>query len=314
MKFKKPKFWDLHTPNFLSYLMQPLTLPIRISNFFLNQKKNKKNHKTKTICIGNIYLGGTGKTPTTIKLYKIFKKLGLNVSTAKKFYTSHFDEINILKNNSKLIVEKSRKKIIDIAENKNLDLIIFDDGLQDKTISYNVQLVCFDTESWIGNGCLIPSGPLRETLNSLKKYDAVFIKNSDNNLEEKISILKKYNSSIKVFITYYKPTNLNDFDLSKKYIIFSGIGNPQNFNKLLQKNKFNIVEEIIFPDHMNYSVNNIESLTKRSKELNAELITTEKDYVKISKIRATNIKFLKIELNLIDEENLISFLKSKIYE
>ena len=77
MKFKKPNFWDLKKPVFLSNILNPFTIIIIINNFFLNLKKRKKIEKFKTICIGNIYIGGTGKTPTTIELFNILKNLML---------------------------------------------------------------------------------------------------------------------------------------------------------------------------------------------------------------------------------------------
>ena len=78
----------------------------------------------------------------------------------------------------------NRKKIIRSAVEKNYKFLIFDDGLQDKNVYYDIELVCFDADSWIGNGNLLPSGPLREKISSLKKYDAVFLKfngTMDNN-------------------------------------------------------------------------------------------------------------------------------------
>jgi len=99
MQFKKPLFWDYNKPNFISNIFLPLTIPIKISNFLLDKKINKKNSKIKTVCVGNIYLGGTGKTPTTISLYGILKKLNKNISTAKKFYKIQKDEHNLLKKN-----------------------------------------------------------------------------------------------------------------------------------------------------------------------------------------------------------------------
>lgn len=314
MILKKPKFWDYSKGNLLAYVLLPLTLPIILNNFFLNLKKSKKNKKIKLICIGNIYIGGTGKTPTVINLFKILKKLNLNVSIGKKFYKSHIDEIDLLKKESNVIVDKSRKKIIQKAEKDKIDCLIFDDGLQDKTVSYDIQFVCFDSKSWIGNGLLIPSGPLREKLNSLKKYDAVFLKNLSDNIDEKINLIRSYNSNIKIFSTNYEIRNLNKFDTSKNYLIFSGIGNPKSFRRLLEKNKFRIIEEIIFPDHFTYSKKNIDFIKKRSKEINAKIITTEKDYIKISKIDHEDIEFLKVETKIDDEINFLNFIKSKIYD
>ena len=73
MKLKKPKFWDEKKPNFLSYFLLPLTIPIVINNLLLKRKKNQSNQQIKTICVGNIYVGGTAKTPLTIKIYEIIK-------------------------------------------------------------------------------------------------------------------------------------------------------------------------------------------------------------------------------------------------
>ena len=75
MQFKKPLFWDYKKPNLISHLLLPLTLPVEINNFLLNKKVNKKSDKIKTLCVGNIYLGGTGKTPTAISLIQDFKKI-----------------------------------------------------------------------------------------------------------------------------------------------------------------------------------------------------------------------------------------------
>ena len=315
MKFKKPKFWDLNKPNLISFFLLPFTIPIRINNILLNIKSKKIHEKIKTICVGNIYLGGTGKTPTTIKLYNILKDLNLNICTAKKLYKSHLDEKIILETKTKLITAKTRKKIIDISVENKCELLIFDDGLQDKTLKYNLQFVCFDTENFIGNGLLIPAGPLREKMNSLKKYDGVFLKNDlDDNTFNFVELIRRNNPNIKIFHTFYKIKNLSNFDLSQKYLIFSGIGNPNNFRKILLKNKFNIIDEIIYPDHFNYNENTIKEIENRAKKNNAKIITTEKDFVKISNFEHTNINFLEIDLKIKEESVLFDFIKSKIYE
>ena len=315
MIFKKPKFWDLKKPNILAYLLLPLTVVISINNILLNFSKKKKYEKIKSICVGNIYLGGTGKTPLTVELYKITKNIGYSVSVGKKYYKSQMDEQEILKQNTNLNVDFSRKRLIENAIKNQTKLIIFDDGLQDRLIEYDMKFVCFDADQWIGNSFLLPSGPLREKITSLKKYDAVFLKKNHKNDEtQKIeTIIKNINSKIKIFYTYYKPINLENFETSKKYIIFSGIGNPGNFRKLIEQSKINIVDEIIFPDHYNYTEKDIENLEKKARSLNSEVITTEKDFTKISKLTSNNIKCLKVELVIENKENLKSFLIKKLH-
>ena len=314
MKFKKPKFWDSKKPNFLAYILLPLTLPIIINNYLLRFKTKKKNENIKTICIGNIYLGGTGKTPTTIKLYEILDKLKFKVSTAKKFYSTQIDENLILQNKTKFISGTNRHLILKQAIKNHQKVVIFDDGLQEKTISYNLQFVCFDAKTFIGNSFLIPAGPLREKICSLKKYDGVFLKNDNGVNDFQISLIKKYNPKINIFLTSSKINNLVEFNLDDKYLIFSGIGNPESFGSLLKKNNFNILDEIVFPDHHNYSNKEIVNIINKAEENNAKIITTEKDYVKIPKEYSTKIKYLDISLKIQDEERLINFLKDNLYE
>jgi len=314
MNFKKPKFWDYKKPNLISYILIPFTFVIILNNF-ISVLISKKKNNIKTICVGNIYIGGTGKTPTVIKFYQLLKKLGYKVVTAKKFYDSQLDEITILKDNTDLILDQSRKKIIDKALRNQKSLVIFDDGLQDRKIEYDINFVCFDAENFIGNGNLIPAGPLREKLKSVKKYDAVVFKNYKNtNLDDQINLIKKYNDKIKIFESQIKITNLKNFDLTKNYLIFSGIGNPSSFKNTLKQNKFRIIEEIIFPDHYEYKKSEIQNILFNAQRKGAEVITTQKDYVKISKFDLTNVKPINIEIEIKNEKDLINFINKSINE
>ncbi len=316
MNFKKPIFWDYKEPNFLSYLLLPFTLFIRLNNFFLNLKKKINNNNIKTICVGNIYVGGTGKTPTTIEIYNIIKKLKISAVIGKKEYKSQIDEIKVIKNYAKIIVDNSRNKILKKAKSNKHKVIIFDDGLQDKKICYDLQIVCFDSINQIGNGFLIPAGPLREKLKSLSKYDCVLIKDSDSDSDIKkiTKAIKKINTKIKIFVTNFRIKNLNEFKTSKKYLIFSGIGSPSTFKSILLKNKIKIVKELQFPDHYNYKKSDINRIKKTAKKMNCEIITTEKDYVKISKLDKKKIKCLKVEINFKKKKKFVKYLKSKINE
>ncbi|MBD1141344.1 tetraacyldisaccharide 4'-kinase [Pelagibacterales bacterium SAG-MED39] len=315
MNFKKPKFWDLKKPNLLSHFLFPLTIILQINNFLLRLKSKNISKKVKTICIGNIYLGGTGKTPLTIKLFEILSSLELKIATAKKYYLSQSDEQTILKNETNFITSKTRVKIVEKAIQDKIDLVIFDDGLQDKNLNYDIKFVCFDSSIWIGNGRLIPSGPLRENLSSLKKYDAVFLKTHDKDkTDDLINSIKKINHQIKIFKVFYKLLNLNQFNSSEKYFLFSGIGNPKSLKDFLVKNSFNITNEIIYPDHYKYSQKDINLLKKRANDLGAKLITTEKDYIKILEKDKNDIHYLKLGLEIDNENELLNFIKYKLNE
>ena len=314
MQFIKPKFWDLKKPNLLSYLLLPFTIPVRINNIFLDLKSKKKDQRIKTICVGNIYVGGTGKTPTTIKLYQLLNQQGYEVVTANKNYKKHLDEKIILEKKTETISSKDRKEIIDKAISMKKKILIFDDGLQDKKISYDIEFVCFDQKNWLGNGLLLPSGPLREKIKSLKKYSCVFLKKNGEDISNKIQLIKNINPNIKIFYTHFEPLNIDQFDKSEKYLIFSGIGNPNNFKSLLIKNKLNIIDEIIYPDHYMYNESDIIRIKKHANNLGAKIITTEKDYVKISHLNKEDINLLEVDLIIENEKELTDFIKEKFHE
>ncbi len=316
MNFKKPKFWDYKKPNIIAYLLFPITLLITLNNFLLKIYPKKKFNKIKTICVGNIYLGGTGKTPTTLKLYELLKDLNLKIATAKKDYSHQRDEKILLEKKSNLILSKERSGIINKAKEKGFDLVIFDDGLQEKKIDYDIKFVCFDSKSWIGNGFLIPSGPLREKIESLTKHDGVFLKSSIKNFDfsEIYSKIKNINPKIEIFNSYVFIKNINQFNLSDKFIIFSGIGNAYSFKDTLINNNFNITKEIIFPDHHEYKLEEISKILNFAKKEKAEILTTEKDYVKIPENLKDKINYIEIDLKIEEKDKLINLIKTKINE
>jgi len=311
VKLKKPHFWDRSKPNITSILLLPFAIPIFIKNLFTSQNK-EKSKKIKTICVGNIYVGGTGKTPFTIKLNEIIRKLNFNSAIIKKYYKDQLDEQKILKLNNKLYCEKNRSSSVKKAIKDRKDLVIFDDGLQEKSINYNLSFVCFNIKNWIGNGFLLPAGPLRESLSSLKNYSAVVLTgNGENTINIKKKI-KKINSKIKIFEARYVPTNLKKFKKDIKYFVFSGIGNPDSFSKTLSINKIKIFDHLVFPDHYQYTNEDILKIREIAKKNKAHILTSEKDYLRLSKKNRKEIKYLKIRLAIENESNLISFLKSNL--
>jgi tetraacyldisaccharide 4'-kinase len=316
MILKKPKFWDFKKPNFFAYLLYPFTIFVEIHNIISTAIPKKKFTEIKTICVGNLYIGGTGKTPTSLFLYNLLKKNNINPVIAKKFYKNQIDEQKFLKDNSNFISLSDREKIVKKAIEMKFDMVIFDDGLQEKWINYDIKFACFDSEKWIGNGHLIPSGPLREKMNALKNYHGIFLKtvNDDSNLDYIYNKIREINPNIEVFESNIEIKNISKFNIDRNYIIFSGIGNPDSFKKLLLKNKFKIIEEITFPDHYNYQDKDILKIIDKANSNNAAIITTEKDFKRIPQNFKEKISFLEINMKIKDENKLVQFLKTKINE
>ena len=311
MKFYKPKFWDYKKPNLFAYLLLPLTFPVLINNLLRNIIKPKKISNVTKICIGNIYIGGTGKTPLAIRLNNLLNYENMKSVIIKKFYKNQIDEQKLIKKYSNVILNKYRLNALKEAEEKKFNYAIFDDGLQDKSINYDLKIVCFNNLQWIGNGFLIPAGPLREKVKSVQKYDAVVL-NGDPNLNKFIiEKLKEINKNLKIFEISYTISNLEKFDKNSNYVIFSGIANSGNFLKILKQNNFKINKEFVYPDHHTYSNNELEKIISYAKENNAKIITTEKDYYKLDQKYLNEIMFLKLDLKIYDQNNFLKFIKSK---
>ena len=305
MILKKPKFWDYRKPNLIAYLLFPISYFLNVINCLII-KSDKKKFKIKTICVGNIYLGGTGKTSLCIKLNKILKLHNFKCCFVKKYHKDQIDEQEILKNQGRLFLSFKRTNAIQEAEDENYDIAILDDGLQDRTVAYNLSFVCFNNLNWIGNGMTIPSGPLRENIKNLKNYDNLFLNGNLENIDSLKKEILKINSSIKIHLSTYEPINLNEFPKNKKYLVFSGIGNHQTFISMIKKNGLEIIKEIEFPDHYKYSKKDINNVINEANNLNCEIITTEKDYQRIKNMNLSKIKVLKAELKIIDEDKLIN--------
>ena len=308
MKLNKPKFWDYKKPNFLAYILLPLTFPILVRNFFGKSFSKEKSDKIKTVCVGNIYVGGTGKTPLSIKINNLIKKQGIKSIVVKKFYSNQIDEQNLIKNYTNLICKKKRLDALKDAINQNFEFAIFDDGLQEKAINYNLKIVCFSNSQWKGNGFLIPAGPLREKIETLKNFDLIFINGNPKKNHDIFNEIKQLNNNINIFETFYQPSNLKEFDNNVNYVAFSGIGNSENFYDTMVENKFKIIKKFNFPDHYNYTDDDLIKILNYAKQNNAKIITTEKDYLRLSPKFSKDIKCLKLDLVILEEKKLINIL------
>ena len=309
MMLFKPKFWDKKIGLF-STLLFPFSL-ITIFIVFLKKKLiNKYTFKTPVICIGNIYIGGTGKTPASILFANEIAKLHRKPVIIRKYYKSHYDEHELIKNNFKdFILSKNRFEAIKKVDKSEFDVVILDDGLQDYKIKKNLSIVCFNENQLIGNGLVLPSGPLRENLSALKDVEVVLINGKKNkSFEEKIYNINK---NLKIFYSYYKPLNLEDFK-SKKLFALAGIGNPNNFFRIIEENNLEIEKKFIFPDHYKFSKSEIQNIIQEAESKNAEIIMTEKDYFKIRDFNLKKLNFLKVSLKIQNKEELIGIIEKSI--
>ncbi len=272
----KPKFWDEKKNSFLSILLYPLSiiyyLIIEIKKkIYIPQKFN-----IPIICVGNIYIGGTGKTSAAIEIAKIlsqFKKIcfltkGYGRKSKKNIY---LNELNISNQNSEdtgdealllnkfghVYISNNRLEAIKNIIKLGYDAIILDDGFQDLLIFKDIKILCFDSKNWIGNNNLIPAGPLRGPLTSIKEANFIIIKGEKNQIIE--NKIKTISPNVEIIYAKNKIENIENFK-NKNFIAFTGIGNPYSFFNTLIDNKIKIIKKIIYPDHFQFTEKNYKTL------------------------------------------------------
>ena len=307
MKLNKPKFWDKKI-GIIAISIFPLSLVFWILIFINKIITKEKKFKIPIICIGNIYLGGTGKTPTSLFIAKELLSSGKRPAILRKNYKNHIDEYNLIKNSFKdLIVDQSRIDGLRKMENLNFDTAILDDGFQDHTIKKDFSIICFNKNQLIGNGLLLPAGPLRDSLSTLRNADVILINgDKDKDFEQRVL---KINKHLEIFYSSYVPYNLKDFK-NKKLLAIAGIGNPENFFSLLNKYNLNVEKKLVFPDHYNFSKKEIEDIIIEAEKKNFQIIMTEKDFFKIDHYKFKNIRYLKVSLKINEKEKLLKKINS----
>ena len=322
---KPPKYWynkDIKLPIYI-YLLYPLKILLDLIGIIRNKFIKGKSVSVPVICVGNISVGGTGKTPAVITLAKKLSAKGYNVSFISRGYPKKIvipinvdlqkhtsndvgDEGMLLAKIASTWVSSNRFRAAQQAKEHGANIIIMDDGFQNPTIHKDFSIITIDSKTSFGNGYTIPLGPLREMPNrALSRAQAVIIIGDQNN--ELIQNIKSINNRIPVFSASIKLKK----DITKDYkrvIAFTGIGLPQKFFLMLEKNKLNIIEKHEFPDHHFYTEKEIQQLIARGKEINAKLVTTEKDFIKIPKKFHDNIHEICIELQFNQEEQLFDII------
>jgi len=298
MKLLKPKFWNKKN-NLMSLMLFPISLSLQLLIAIKNSFIKKVRFSIPVICVGNIYLGGTGKTPVSIEIVKILKKLGKKTAIIKKNYKKHNDEFRLIESkNIKLFKNATRKLAIIEAEMNKFDCVVLDDGFQDPSIAKNLNILCFNEKQLIGNGMTLPSGPLREPLSAIKKCQIIIINGNKNYEFEKV--IRENSKNVSIYYAKYRPINLQKFT-SKNLLAFAGIGNPVNFFNLLEENNLTIKKKISFSDHYNYSLKELKRLIDYSIKNNLQLITTEKDFFRMKHFQLPQIEYLNVNLELLNK-------------
>ena len=321
-----PSFWKKNN-NLINKIFIIFLLPLSLL-YFLISKIYKKIIKEKrvgvpVICIGNLNVGGSGKTPFVIFLANLLNKKKIKTHVVTRGYLGKYKgpvRVDPKKHSSKDVGDEAlliaKKNPTWVSKNKfegalmatlhGADVIILDDGLQNYSLYQNLKIIVVDGEFGFGNKLLLPAGPLRETISSgLKKSDLLIIFNND-----KTKIKEKVKKKIPI-VGIKSKTKLNYKIKKSKIVAFSGIGRPEKFLESLKESNLNVKKFFPFPDHYRYSKREINDLIKYANENNSILVSTKKDEQRINWDQRKKINFLDLEIVIKNKDSLINFFKKK---
>ncbi|MFI3256151.1 MAG: tetraacyldisaccharide 4'-kinase [Psittacicella sp.] len=311
--------------NILSLILLPFSILFRLVTFirrFLYKAHFIKSFKSQTpiVIVGNISIGGSGKTPMIITLSKLLEDRGLRVGVISKGYKSNLKYPTLLNSthssfdvgdepyliykslNIPVAIAKDRFEAVKLLEPLKLDLILSDDGLQHYKLSRSYELIMIDSIKGLGNKRTLPAGPLREGVWRLQTANNYVLKGNKNlkdlqspyRLSYKIKNFINPSSKLKVQSSYF---------INKKIIAIAGIANPTDFFNLLKKSGLEIMECKNILDHKRLSKNELISLG-----LNKTLIMTEKDAVKYLDIWQDNWFYTTLKTDLSSSQDLITHI------
>lgn len=287
MKWQKlPSFWS--KPNsFLEKGLRPFSYLVTAYGKYRRHQAKPYHAGVPVICVGNVTVGGAGKTPLVITLAHLLRQQGFNPHILSRGYGVNLkvlrqvdllnsakevgDEPLLLAKAAPTWVYPNRVQTAKAAVNGGADILLLDDGFQNPFLYQDIQLLVVDGKQGFGNGAVIPAGPLREPLNdAIIRADAILL----------------YQEMDDLSWTQEKP--LFEVDLVSAqlpqhpiYLAFAGIGQPEKFFNSLRKNGFILAKTISFPDHHFYDEATLHQLSQMAHKHQAKLITTEKDAVKI---------------------------------
>ncbi|ADR18964.1 tetraacyldisaccharide 4'-kinase [Calditerrivibrio nitroreducens] len=297
----------------------------------------------KIISVGNISMGGTGKTPVVIKLGRYFLDAGKKVSIVSRGYRGKIGySINVISDGEKIyhhppyaadepymiakilekasvVTGKDRRAVVEfVSTTFNPDIIILDDAYHRKDVRKDLDLLLLDYKNPISTGFVFPFGYLRESPSAIKRADIVLFTKTGGEkvIPEKV---KKFLDNKPVFFSDVEMMGvfLGNEELTDKnirFLAFSGIANNTQFFDFLRKKGLNILDKKGFSDHHNYTLKDFNNLINLLKKTDADyLVTTEKDFVKLNDEIKQITAYIKIEIKIFDEEKFFGFVNRKLY-
>ena len=288
---------------------------IRLKNFFYDYNLIKpKKTKPTIISIGNISLGGTGKTPFTIAIAKLLTHQGYKVGVStrghgrenegssflmkdKNWFVKDFykhwrvagDETVLLKNNLDNVpvyVSKNKTKAAEnLYEKEGCDVLLLDDGFQHRQLYRDIDIVLFDHSEKANK--IFPYGALRESIIGLKRADIIISTNVVGNKEGGFALKWDYNDYL---LVADNPKNkAEDFEVLNQYsniLSLCAIGSPASFQKTLESLKINYQQSLIYPDHYPFKEKDVKKINSFVKDNKIDLILcTEKDLIKLKQYK-----------------------------
>lgn len=262
------------------------------------------------ICIGNVTAGGAGKTQVALAIGQMLIDKGYPIAFVSRGYggtlagpvqvetTRHNasqvgDEPLLLSTLAPVFVSKDRGKAIILAQKNGAQVIIMDDGFQNPSVQKDFSLLVIDGHHGMGNGRVMPAGPLRETLASaLQRCQAVVMVGGDAH---------RLASVISVPILRAKIEATYNNEKRKSFVAFAGIARPEKFFNTLEEYGYHAVETVSYPDHYTYKDTDLQELFAKALHHGAALITTEKDAVRLPKETRPSIVTLPVALRFEDK-------------
>ena len=259
--------------------------------------------KRKIICVGNIMSGGVGKTPIVREIAKFLDATVVMRGYKKTSKTGNIGDEAIMLGRDGLNVHTGDRKsnIILLNKQKSKKPIVMDDGFQNPGIHKDISVVVIDESVGFGNGFLLPAGPLREPQSALVRADAIIIiKSYKKNKKADVKV------PVNIPVFYAENKTISPYADDVPLVAFSGIGYPKKFFDRLN----NVVARRAFADHYQYTDEDIKKLMRLAKKRNANLVTTEKDWVRLPESVRSQIKYAKLDTQI--EPKFFDWLGGKL--